>query len=188
MRTLTAEESAQWVATCRDLFDLAPDGILRWKQTPKYRPYKLGTVAGMRVPKPGGNAHWYVQVRGRRTRRSQVVWAMTRGVWPSHYLAHINGNTLDDTPGNLREDTGMAVRFGAHMARALREQSQRALDDAERRRQADRFWHQQFCQAQRKRITNMLNRHAANIQTARWGEASGENSVFDPHHLLEARK
>ena len=170
MRTFTAEESAQWVATCRDLFDLAPDGILR-------------------VPKPGGNAHWYVQVRGRRTRRSQVVWAMTRGVWPSHYLAHINGNTLDDTPSNLREDTGMAVRFGAHMERALREQSQRALDDAERRRQANRFWHQQFCQNQKKRMERMLDHHAAKIQTARWGDPShGENSVFDPHHLLEARR
>ena len=63
-----------------------------------------------------------------------------------------------------------------------------ALDEAERRRQADRFWHQQFCQAQRKRVAHMLNRHAANIQQAKWGDLGGHDTVFDPHHLLEARR
>jgi hypothetical protein len=35
----------------------------------------------------------------------RLVYAMTRGVWPTHQIDHVNRDGLDDRPDNLRDVT-----------------------------------------------------------------------------------
>ena len=69
------------------------------------------------------------------------------------------------------------------MARALREQADKALDAAEAARQENRYTLEQFFKAQRKRIQGKLQGHEHRINEARFGPRESDTT-----QLLVSRK
>ena len=89
----------------RWLLHLNDDGTLTWLQPGKYHTDLVGTEAGSVMPTHAGKAYWGVQILGRKFKRSRIVFCLTHGRWPEQQIDHINGNSLDDRPCNLREAT-----------------------------------------------------------------------------------
>lgn len=87
------------------MFRLNADGSLTWLSISKYHAEKVGTEAGTPMPTHAGKAYWGVQINGRKAKRSHIVFCLTHGRWPEGQIDHINGNSLDDRPCNLREAT-----------------------------------------------------------------------------------
>ena len=89
----------------RSMFTLRPDGCLVWIDPSKYHIDLVGKNAGAPIPGGSGKTYWAVQIDGVKVRRSHIVFCLTHGRWPSLQIDHINGNSLDDRPCNLREAT-----------------------------------------------------------------------------------
>lgn len=89
-------------------------GVLYWKSPPKNHAEKTGAVAGAVNKGKGKNKdYWQVSAFGKTFKRSRVVFAMTHGRWPEPMVDHINGDSLDDRPANLRQCTASENNFNA---------------------------------------------------------------------------
>lgn len=87
-------------------FNLTSDGRLLWASPPKNHAELLGKEAGCICKGKGKNkSYWYVRLDGKTYKRSRVVYLMVHGVWPIPFVDHINGDSLDDRPANLRQAT-----------------------------------------------------------------------------------
>lgn len=89
----------------RAMFALSEDGTLVWKAPPKFHPDLIGQSAGALTPSRHGKSYWNVQINGRKVKRSRIVFCLTTGRWPTDQIDHIDGNSLNDNPCNLREAT-----------------------------------------------------------------------------------
>jgi hypothetical protein len=84
----------------------AETGRLFWKLPPKNHAEKAGMEAGsLNVGKGKNGNYWQVRAFGKTFKRSRVVFHMTHGRWPDPAVDHINRDSTDDRPANLRECT-----------------------------------------------------------------------------------
>lgn len=82
----------------------ATTGRLFWKTPPQNHAEKAGQEAGYLCPAKGKNKpYWHIRFAGRTYKRSRVVFYITHGRWPAPCVDHIDGNSLNDCPSNLRE-------------------------------------------------------------------------------------
>ena len=85
-------------------FDCAT-GKLYWLKPPKKHPDLIGQEAGCVVSNRANKKYWIVQIDGKKYKRSHIVFYFVNGFWPSPCIDHINGDSLDDRPCNLRQAT-----------------------------------------------------------------------------------
>lgn len=79
-------------------------GKFYWKNPPKYHPDLKGLEAGM-SRKGGHKAYWVIKINKIARKRGRLVFLVMNGRWPCPCIDHINGDSLDDKPNNLREAT-----------------------------------------------------------------------------------
>lgn len=94
-------------------------GRFFWINPPKKHPDLFGKEAGyLNINKTGKN-YWVIQIDGKKYKRSHLVFYFTNGYWAKPCIDHINGDSTDDRPSNLREAT---IRENAwnHKKRARR--------------------------------------------------------------------
>lgn len=82
-------------------------GKLFWIKPPKYHPDLIGKEAGYLQRGRANKNYWVVQVDGKKYKRGHLVYFLTHGEWAKPCLDHINGDSLDDRPENLRKATVM---------------------------------------------------------------------------------
>lgn len=103
----------------RESFVVKEDGSLLWIKPPKNHPDLMGQSAGTPTPNRHGKVYWLVQIDGRKYRRAQIVFYMVNGAWPTPQVDHIDGNSTNDRPSNLRVATQTQNAWN-HKSRAKR--------------------------------------------------------------------
>ena len=88
------------------LFELDKNsGKLFWIKPPKNHPDLLGKEAGCLTRNSNGKGYWMIQVDGKKYKRSHIVFFLVNGFWPKPCVDHINGDSTDDRPSNIRQAT-----------------------------------------------------------------------------------
>ena len=94
-------------------------GRLFWAIAPRTHPRLAGREAGSSRLGRGGKCYWYIKIGGVAYKRSHLIFCLVHGRMPSPCCDHINGNSLDDRPSNLREAT-ITENAWNHKTRARR--------------------------------------------------------------------
>lgn len=82
-------------------------GEFFWVKPSKHHNDLIGKLAGNPQPTKRNKSYWVIQINGKKYKRGHLVYFLTHGEWPKPCLDHINGNSLDDRPENLRKATIM---------------------------------------------------------------------------------
>jgi hypothetical protein len=80
-------------------------GQFYWINPPKRHPDLLNKEAGCSQKSRGNKNYWVIKLNGKKYKRGHLVYFLIHGEWPKPCLDHINGNSLDDRPENLRKAT-----------------------------------------------------------------------------------
>ena len=96
-------------------------GRLYWTVAPKQHPRLKGTEAGSlrRQSRPNGKRYCYIKINGVAYKRSHIIFCLVHGRFPAPCCDHINGDSTDDRPSNLREAT-VTENAWNHKGRARR--------------------------------------------------------------------
>lgn len=79
-------------------------GKLFWRNPPGNHAELKGAEAGFICRGRDGNKdYWHIRAFSKTFKRSRVIFLLANGYWPEPCVDHINGESLDDRPGNLRE-------------------------------------------------------------------------------------
>ena len=94
-------------------------GQLFWKNVSKYHREKNGREAGNPRMGGGGKRYWIIRWNRQALKRGHLIFFLGHDRWPRPFLDHINGDSLDDRPSNLREATATQNAWN-HKKRAKR--------------------------------------------------------------------
>ena len=85
-------------------FDLEA-GKVYWKSPPKTHPRMQDKEAGTLRPSANGKIYCSIHVDKRAIKRGRLIFFIVNGFWPRPCVDHINGDSTDDRPTNLRQAT-----------------------------------------------------------------------------------
>ena len=94
-------------------------GQFFWIKPSKYHLDLIGKVAGCIGRSNPNKKYWVIKLNGKAYKRARLVYLITHGKWPEPCVDHINGNSLDDRPENLRQASIMENAWN-HKKRARR--------------------------------------------------------------------
>ncbi len=95
-------------AVLNELFFIDADsGRIFWKKPPFNHPRLRGCEAGSPRSGRNGKTYWVIKIGRRAFRRGRLIYLAIHGRFPEPCVDHINGNSVDDRVGNLREATVM---------------------------------------------------------------------------------
>ena len=80
-------------------------GRFFWAKPSKFHSEKIGMEAGCSRKGHSGKHYWVIRIDGVSHKRGHLVFLIVHGRFPSPCLDHINGDSLDDRPCNIREAT-----------------------------------------------------------------------------------
>lgn len=80
------------------------DGKFFWKNPSKHHKDLVGKEAGSTQP-ANGKLYVTIQINGEKVRRGRLVFFYINGKFPDPCIDHINGDSTDDRPENLRQAT-----------------------------------------------------------------------------------
>ena len=92
-------KDADWISAFKNHFTLSDDGQLFWKTNKSQM--KAGSLAGSFA---GDGRYRRVKINGRVFYVHRVIFAMANGYFPEE-VDHIDGDTLNNRPENLRPAT-----------------------------------------------------------------------------------
>jgi hypothetical protein len=81
------------------------NGKFYWLTASKYHSDLTGNEAGCPSKHHSGKLYWHIKINGRRYKRGHLMHLVVTGRFPAPCLDHINGDSLDDRPSNIREAT-----------------------------------------------------------------------------------
>lgn len=80
-------------------------GKFFWKNPPHTHPRLLGLEAGGPRRSHNGKEYWVIRIGGIGHKRGRLMHLAIHGELPIPCVDHINGDSLDDRPPNLRQAT-----------------------------------------------------------------------------------
>ena len=108
------------ISDISDAFDVdTVSGRMFWKKPSKFHKEKTGKEAGTPQHMGGDKRYWVIRWNKKTYKRSRLIYFFVHGKWPAPCVDHINGNSLDDRPINLREATVMQNAWN-HKSRSRR--------------------------------------------------------------------